>query len=84
MRKIVFLVLKVFFTAVLASVLTRWIITSGLADAVLDTEIGGRIYRRMIQSLGIIGGESAEDLLIIVVLGVTLVLSSGVMPARPR
>jgi hypothetical protein len=78
MKKLLVTLVQFAFTMALTSILTKKLITSGLADDVLRTEIGLSVYGWIWNTLGIVGGEDGELLLIVIVFCSMLVLSSGV------
>ena len=76
MKKFLTVLASVIATFTLTSLLAKTTITSGFADDVLRTEVGQVVYRWLWKSLGIIGGEDGELLLIGVVFCLMLIPSA--------
>ncbi|SDJ01130.1 hypothetical protein [Pseudomonas abietaniphila] len=76
MKTLLTVLASVIATLALTSFLAKTTITSGFADDVLRTEVGQVVYRWLWKSLGIVGGEDGELLLIGVVFCLMLIPSA--------
>ncbi len=84
MKKIVKLIVMGVLVLVLAALLTKWVVALGFIGWLLGTEAGLDLYVSATNTLGIIGGEDGEFMLLALMVFVMLVPSAFLVGAAAK